>query len=374
MKKTLTVNLGGTVFHIDEDAYQLLDKYLSNLRIHFNKEEGADEIMSDFELRISEILSERVRLGNEVITIEHVENVIERMGKVEELFGEDNTSYQQSAEQPSYHEKEKISRRFFRNPDDRILGGVCSGFAAYMGWDPTPIRLLLFILIFIFGVTVPIYLILWLIVPMAYTATEKLQMRGESVTVENIGKTVTDSFEKVSNNVNEYIHSDKPRSTLQRLADGFVQIVGILLKVLAVLVGIILFPVILLVLFVLFIVMISLFAGGLGLGFGFLNEWMPSTNWDMLLAYPEWMLVMGSVCTILLIGIPVLAILYAIVSSIFNFKPLPKGVNWAIFIIWVLALGVNIFLAVRYGIPFWGGEFHNWHWSPSHWRTFLQAW
>ena len=67
MKKTLTVNLGGTVFHIDEDAYQLLDKYLSNLRIHFRQEEGSDEIMDDFEMRISELLNERVRLGYEVI-------------------------------------------------------------------------------------------------------------------------------------------------------------------------------------------------------------------------------------------------------------------------------------------------------------------
>lgn len=66
MKKTLTINLGGSVFHIDEDAYQLLDKYLSNLRIHFKKEEGSDEIMNDFELRISELFSERTRLGYQV--------------------------------------------------------------------------------------------------------------------------------------------------------------------------------------------------------------------------------------------------------------------------------------------------------------------
>ena len=89
MKKTLTVNLGGTVFHIDEDAYQLLDKYLSNLRIHFRKEEGSDEIMDDFEMRISELLNERVRLGYEVITIEQVEEVIKRMGKPEEIFEEE---------------------------------------------------------------------------------------------------------------------------------------------------------------------------------------------------------------------------------------------------------------------------------------------
>ena len=86
MKKTLTVNLGGTVFNIDEDAYELLEKYLSNLRIHFSKEEGAAEIMNDFEQRISELFNDRVRLGYQVITINEVEEVIKRMGKPEEIF------------------------------------------------------------------------------------------------------------------------------------------------------------------------------------------------------------------------------------------------------------------------------------------------
>ena len=72
MKKTLSINLGGSVFNIDEDAYQLLDKYLNNLRIHFRKEEGSDEIMDDFESRISELFGERVRLGYQVITIQQV--------------------------------------------------------------------------------------------------------------------------------------------------------------------------------------------------------------------------------------------------------------------------------------------------------------
>ena len=58
MKKTLTVNLGGTVFHIDEDAYRLLDNYLCNLRLHFRKQEGAEEIVNDIENRISELFAE----------------------------------------------------------------------------------------------------------------------------------------------------------------------------------------------------------------------------------------------------------------------------------------------------------------------------
>ncbi len=369
MKKTLTVNLGGTVFHIDEDAYQLLDKYLSNLRIHFNKEEGGEEIMGDFELRISEILSERVRLGNEVITIEHVELVIKRMGKVEELFGEeprtDPGSFTQGrTDDPS---RERVNKRLFRNPDDKILGGVCGGFASYMGWDPTPVRLVLFFLMFFYGVTIPIYLVLWLIVPLAQTATEKLQMRGESITVENIGKTVTDGFERVSNNVNDYIHSDKTRTGAQRLADGFVSVLGIVLKVFAVLLGIILFPPLLLVLFVMVVVIIALIAGGLGGGFGLLYQLMPSTNWNMLSTYPEWMLIGASICTILLIAIPVISVIYAICSQIFKFRPLPVGVKWALVIVWIISLIMNIFFASRYGIPFWG-DWNNWlnTWNPAY--------
>ena len=85
MKKTYNINLGGIVFHIDEDAYDLLDKYLSNLRIHFNKEEGAEEIVHDMELRISELFSERLGEKKQVITLTDVEEIIAQMGKPEEF-------------------------------------------------------------------------------------------------------------------------------------------------------------------------------------------------------------------------------------------------------------------------------------------------
>ena len=187
MKKTLTVNLGGTVFHIDEDAYQLLDKYLSNLRIHFRQEEGSDEIMDDFEMRISELLNERVRLGYEVITINEVEEVIRRMGKPEEIFADEK--HEEYQEQENNHEKgtAQAKKRLMRDPDNRILGGVAGGFAAYMDWDPTLVRIGLFLLMFFYGIMIPIYFLLWIIVPLAKTATDKLEMRGENITVENIG-------------------------------------------------------------------------------------------------------------------------------------------------------------------------------------------
>ncbi|MCC8153552.1 MAG: hypothetical protein LIP01_04680 [Tannerellaceae bacterium] len=128
MKKTLTVNLGGRVFHIDEDAYYLLDKYLKNLHIHFSKEEGGDEILDDFEMRISELFTEYIKLGYDVITLERVEEVIRQMGKPEEIFGDayveeesDNNEEKESSRKSKAERfKEKVSRRLYRNPDDSI--------------------------------------------------------------------------------------------------------------------------------------------------------------------------------------------------------------------------------------------------------------
>ena len=347
MKKTLTVNLGGSVFHIDEDAYQLLDKYLSNLRVHFRKEEGSDEIMNDFELRISELLGERIKLGFEVITVEHVEDVIKRMGKPEEIF-ESDSEKEFSSEETKIKTSTGGRRRFYRDPDDKILGGVAGGFAAYMGWEPTADRIDLFISMFFWGVMIPIYFILWLIIPLARTAAEKLEMRGESVTVENIGKTVTDGFEKVSNNVNDYVSSGKPRSTLQKLADAFVMVVGALLKIAVILLAIILIPPMLIALFVFIIVAVALIFGG---GFGILYHLMPLADWNTIQSYPEAIIIGASVSAVLVVAIPIVTAIYAICSQIFKFKPVPVLAKWILFIIWIVALISCITIGWNYGLP-----------------------
>ena len=132
MKKTLTVNLGGTVFHIDEDAYRLLDNYLSNLKIHFRKEAGADEIIDDIERRISELFTEKLAAGSQVITIAYVEEVIARMGKPEELEPDagdagsgsgswDGSNHAGSTGAGASATAEKVSHHFYRNPDDTLV-------------------------------------------------------------------------------------------------------------------------------------------------------------------------------------------------------------------------------------------------------------
>ena len=350
MKKTLTVNLGGTVFHIDEDAYQLLDKYLSNLRIHFRKEEGSEEIMNDFEMRISELFGERVRLGHEVITIEHVEEVINRMGKPEEIFEEEETEEEKENAKKRVFQEQVITgkKKLMRDPDNRVIGGVAAGIAAYMGWDTTAVRLAMILLLFIPFVhwMALLYIILWMVMPVARTAADRLIMRGKSVTLETIGQTVTDGFEKVSSNVNDYISSDKPRNFFQKLADLFVTVFGFLLKFGAVLAGIILLPPLLLIVFILFIVTVALVGGGASV----LYQLSPF-GWDLYSGVPVYMAVIGCIGVILLIGNPAIALLYAVCGQLFNLKPLPTSAKWTLLVLWLIAVAGCIIYFVNVGLP-----------------------
>lgn len=333
MKKTLTVNLGGTVFHIDEDAYRLLDNYLSNLKIHFRKEAGADEIIDDIERRISELFAEKLTAGSQVITITDVEEVIARMGKPEDMEAENDS-------EPSIGNATRttIHRRLYRNPDDKLLGGVISGMAAYLGWDVTLLRLLLLVVLICgVGTLIPVYIVCWLVIPEARTAAEKLSMRGEAVTVENIGKTVTDGFEKVANGVNDYMKSDKPRTFLQKLGDALVMMAGWFFKICLVIFAIICSP----LLFVFGVVFVALLFAAVMVAIGggaALISMFPT--FDVILPTSPLSAIVMYIAGILLVGIPLVSLVWAIFSQIFKWQPMASGLKWTLVILWMVSAAV----------------------------------
>ena len=346
MKKTHNINLGGIVFHIDEDAYELLDKYISNLRIHFNKEEGADEIVHDMELRISELFSERLNERKEVITLTDVEEIIAQMGKPEE-FSDDSTQ-----DTNEYIKEEKTTKRLFRDPDNKVIGGVCSGIAAYFGWDVTILRILLIILAFpifwngafIIKGIVLFYIIAWIIIPEANTATEKLSMKGMKVNVENIGKTVTDGFEKV----NDYVKSDKPRSILQRTGEVIVGVVGFLFKCVLVIAAICCTP----VLFILLVVCFSLLMAAVGvIGSlpAFFYHAMPIVDWSVVTSSPVPTTLLA-VSGILVIGIPIVGFIHFLMSTFGGWKEMPFAARMTLLVLWLIALGVGTFFMINFGM------------------------
>ena len=363
MKKTLTVNLGGSVYHIDEDAYHLLDSYLSNLKHYFRKRESAEEIVNDIETRISELFAEKLLNGRQVVTVSDVEEIINQMGKPED-FGDpeeepkaekysENTN---AGNQTSYTSASTINRRFYRNPDDKMLGGVASGIAAYLGWDVALVRVLMIIFVFIpYAPMIVAYLILWIAIPEARTAAEKLNMRGEAVTMENIGKTVTDGFERVSKGVDDYVRTGKPRNFLQQVLDVVFSIAAFIFKVFLVALVIVCCP----VLFALAVVLVALVIGAIGMligGSALLFSWIPTVDWAPMAMVSPWMTVAGTMGGLLLIGIPLASFVYTLMRQLFHWQPMGAVLKWSLFVLWIVggALVIINLSALNWQLPLYG--------------------
>lgn len=338
MKKTLTVNLGGTVYHIDEDAYVLLDNYLNNLKYHFRNEADADEIVRDMETRISELFSEYINQGQQVITIDNVEEVIARMGKPEDINSENDAYNGDDNYYKNTSFNEKTKRRLFRNPDDKILGGVVSGLAAYLGWDTAWLRIIVLLCgIFLHGFILA-YIIAWIIIPMARTATEKLQMKGEPVNMENIGKTVTDGFEKM----NDYVHSEKPRTFIEKLGNIFFSVIGFIVKLAFVILAICCAPAVIVVLVVLFALLMAA-TGVLVSVPAFFYDALPYINWDMV-GTSAGLAVTMVVCGLLLIGIPVVGFIHLILHIAGKKEPMSTSMKIVMILLWIVAASVSVIL------------------------------
>ncbi|HTL80434.1 MAG TPA: PspC domain-containing protein, partial [Bacteroidia bacterium] len=197
MNKTVTINISGIVFHIEEDAYARLQDYLAKVRNKFSSEEGREEIMADIESRIAEIFSEKTGPFKQVVMMADVENVISQMGEPEVIGEESSSAKTETASDNTDHSGERrYRRRLYRDPDDKVIGGVCSGLGYYFDIDHVWIRLGFAVLFFVFGTGLLFYILLMIIIPKAETTTERLEMRGEPVDINNIGKTIKEEFEE----------------------------------------------------------------------------------------------------------------------------------------------------------------------------------
>jgi phage shock protein PspC (stress-responsive transcriptional regulator) len=307
--------------------------------------------MNDFEARIGELFTEKMSAGADVISISEVENVINQLGNPKDFDydkSDEETANQPFAENTTEqsNNNQPKNKKFFRNPNDKLIGGVCSGVAAYFDWNVILVRLgvvaLFFIgmpidLFFFPGWLVVLYIALWIIVPNAVTAEQLLQMRGAPVTLENIGKVVSENvgnknnFTATSaNDKNIIVNQSVSSSNNSGCASTFLKICLIGIGLL------ILLP----VLFALSIVVIVLVAVALGVGTGVLGGLIPWSNDTFLIAQrPE----LATVGACLLIGIPLFVIIFSIVSAIFKWKPIHKGWKIAGLILWIASIFMLLF-------------------------------
>lgn len=188
---TVNINLGGYAFNLDDDAYERLRQYMKRLEREFSGEPGAAEIMTDIEGRISELFRMRLNSYKQVITMKDVEEVMAILGSPEDISGE-----------PAAGAPPRSQRRIYRDPDRRVFGGVCAGISAYLDWDPLIMRIIFAVLIFAGGIGIGLYLVLWIVLPEAKTTAQKLEMRGDPVTIGNITDSVRQEFNTVKEKMN----------------------------------------------------------------------------------------------------------------------------------------------------------------------------
>lgn len=209
MKKVININLGGLPYIIDEDAYEFLNRYLDSIRRHFSRLEGCDEILYDIELRMSELFQENLK-AKQIISTTDLNAVIEVLGKPEEFGAETieddyDTHYSEKAKSSTSYSDTfhfpRTGKRLFRDMDQKVVGGVCSGLSNYLGIeDPVWIRLCMGLLA-MSGIGVGVYIFAWIIIPEAKTSADKLAMKGEPINIENIAKTVETELNDLSDTI-----------------------------------------------------------------------------------------------------------------------------------------------------------------------------
>ncbi|PHS61374.1 MAG: hypothetical protein COB12_12115 [Flavobacterium sp.] len=231
MNKTVNINLAGTFFHIDEDAFAKLTRYLDAIRRSFSDPQGQDEIIKDIEARISELFSEKVKNETQVITIKELDEVITVMGQPEDYII-DEEIFEDAPPQQQQQKKRKnaYTKQLFRDTDNQFVAGVSSGLGHYLSIDPLWIRLAWIVMILLgFGTPVLIYVLLWVLVPEAITTADKLKMTQEPVNISNIEKKIKEELDKASEKIKD-VDYEKHMENAKKGANGFFSTIGKILK------------------------------------------------------------------------------------------------------------------------------------------------
>lgn len=336
MNKTVTINISGIIFHIEEDAFDSLSRYMQTIKGYFSNTDGGNEIMSDIEARIAELLQQRINNTKQVILMADVNHVMEVMGRPEE-FGAENKKDEEQTGDAAQGPAEKIRRKLFRNPDDKMIGGVCSGLAAYFDIEVVWVRLAMFLLLFFGGLSIWAYVILWIIIPQARTTADRFAMRGEAANVNTIYRSFKEEAEDVHNRLskfgNDWGKSDYGKSVRNNASRA----VALIFNILGRLLGLFIFIIGALLLFG---YLASLF------GISFVDANTDLSQWKRALFDSSSNYVLAVLAYVIVLGIPVLMLIYGGIKLMFRISYSNRWLNLSLGILWLLGLVMGFFVSV----------------------------
>ncbi|WP_320815178.1 PspC domain-containing protein [Flavobacterium sp.] len=342
MNKTISINLGGYFFHIDEDAYQKLTRYFDAVKRSLSYE-GRDEIVKDIESRIAELFQERLQNEKQVVGIKEIDEVISIMGQPEDYKIDEDTSSNFNSDYSNTRSYSN-TRKLYRDKDNSMLGGVLSGLGHYLGIDPLWLRIIMVILFFGFGTGLLIYIILWILVPEAITNNQKLEMKGEPINISNIEKKVKEGFDDITGKINNLDHQ-KIANTAKSGANQVVSTVGDLFlsifKAFAKIIGaFMMFFSSMALLGIIIASIVMIFSSSLSdkMKFNFMDTPFDSD-------VPFWL---QGILLLFTVGIPFLfLIILGLKLLLNNMKPMASYVKYGLIAIWVIALSATIYLGIQ---------------------------
>ncbi|WP_435622826.1 PspC domain-containing protein [Flagellimonas sp.] len=345
MNKTVNINLANTLFHIDDDAYNKLRRYLESIKRSFDGTAGSDEIIADIEARVAELFLEKMENERQVITHKEVDAVIAVMGQPEDYMVDEDIF----EDQPRRKETStRRTKKLYRDIDQKYIGGVCAGLEHYLGIDALWIRLIFILLAVFTGFGLIAYILLWILVPEAATTSQKLDMTGEPINISNIERKVKEGFDDVADTVKNVDYEqvgNKVKSGSKTFFDTIGEIIVFLFKVFGKFIGVLLIIIGASTLIGLFI---ALFTVGM---FNAVN--FPGVDFYEIVnttGAPVWLV---SLLMFFAIGIPFFFLMYlGLKILVNNLKSIGNIAKFSLLGLWLISIGTLFALGVRQAAEF----------------------
>jgi phage shock protein PspC (stress-responsive transcriptional regulator) len=340
MNKTIIININGIVFHIEEDAYEILKNYMTDVKRHFMNSADSHEITTDIENRIAEMFSDI--LANEdrqVIVEQDVRSVVEQMGTVQDFENAENN--EEGPTQGTYTYDNSGARTLFRDPDDHLLGGVCAGLANYFGIQTIWLRLIFALSVAFFGTGIFLYIILWIVIPKAVSRADRMAMKGEKLNLQGFKNSLEEELSGVRDHLNNLHAEAKPLVYKFRdFVSEFIYHLGVFFKNAGhILIKVIGGAILLACLggsiaLVVFLATLTIWSGSHSHIFPF----------EILsYEYANRLYVAG----FFIAFIPLLFIFLLTLKAIFNTRGIDKNVGSVIFVAWLFAVGVVVYCGTK---------------------------
>jgi phage shock protein PspC (stress-responsive transcriptional regulator) len=345
MNKTIIININGIVFHIEEDAYEILKNYMTDVKRHFSNSADSLEITTDIENRIAEMFQELLAKENkQVIVDQDVKSVIGQMGTVADF---ENAENEDKTAPHAFSDTTSAKRRLFRDPDDHLVAGVCSGIANYFDIDVVWMRLAFAISLVFAGSGLILYIILWIIVPKAITRADRMSMKGEKQDLQGFKKNFEEELHSVRQNLSNFGHEARPFVYKARdFAGDFFHHLGIFLagagRILVKLLGV--FILMCCLGFIIFLIVAFIALAGFG-------SFAPFHELPLNLIrhnHADYIYIAAFVVAF----IPVLSIIILTLKGIFNTGSLNRSTGSTFLVIWLCAVGVLVYAILHIAADF----------------------